>query len=74
MTYCYCCIYGHMQEVGVYKCILDPDNEKDTSDVNSCWEYTFDDCFVETPGDVKIYGKCYLKDICVCRNCEMFND
>lgn len=73
MCFCYCCIYGQIIEIGRYLCINDSSlhYNEEVSDVCDCFDFTFDDQFIETPHDVEVYGKCYLKDICVERLCEL---
>ena len=70
MSYCYCCIYGQMIEVGRYKCINQSSLEygEEQADVSSCFDFTYDDSFDEDDE----YPICYLKDICVDKTCERF--
>jgi hypothetical protein len=62
-----------MIEVGLYKCGNFCSLEYGTkqSDVSSCFDFTYDDCFDEHPREG--YPKCYLKSICFEKTCERFN-
>jgi hypothetical protein len=68
MSYCYCCIYGQMKETGIYICTHYNHHSEGQADVSGCYDYIYDDCFDEDDE----YPKCYLKDICLERNCERF--
>lgn len=70
MTYCLCCIYGRPIDVGLYKCTNSNSLEcgEKQADISSCFDYIYDDQFDED-GE---YPECYLKEVCVERNCERF--
>lgn len=69
MSYCYCCIYGQMIEIGTYMCThYNVGGDKKRADVSCCFYYVYDDQFDESED----YPKCYLKDICYEKNCERF--
>lgn len=72
MTYCLCCIYGQIIETGRYKCINQSsllEYGEEQADVSSCVDYIYDDSFDEDDE----YPECYLKEICVDKNCERFS-
>lgn len=73
MPYCYCCIYGQIIEIGLYKCRNSCSLEygEKQADVSSCFDFVYDDCFDEHTNDG--YPKCYLKSVCVEKHCERFN-
>lgn len=76
MTYCYCCVYAQMIEIGRYLCINNSsfNYNEEVSDVSDCFDFTFDDQFYEYKDHDDAYDKCYLKDICIEKYCELFND